>query len=220
MPTGRSDHQNRAARAPTMALAAFLLAIGLLGWRSVVTLTGSPAIAASGSVAETRATALIEPMTGPGKARVSIARIDGATRIIVLLDGPHLAAGDANPITGQIVSTLTDAAFGNTVSVRQFPFARGPASRPDTGTLIELGGLALLAGLCGWLTFAPRRDAPASAQPHLAAPQTPRPHRTAPSERQPRTSVPVRMAEQAALSDPAQAARVIRGWIHDKGGAA
>lgn len=220
MAQGRSG-KSRGATPSTraLALAACVVALGLLAWRGSEVLTRAPA--APGPLSQTEASllAVAEAMAGQGHVRVSVTRKAGTgEKILVLLDD-KAAVEDA-----ALVRVVASAAGlsdhdGDRVDLQRVPFAPGVTGKPLPRDWAELSLLALLAGLAGWLGYrAPgREDAPAELVCETL------PARLAPQPAEPLKPVtPARSSEAADLArqDPAGAADVVRGWMGRRGDAA
>jgi flagellar biosynthesis/type III secretory pathway M-ring protein FliF/YscJ len=198
-----------------LALAAFLIAAGLLGWRASLLLTATNTPPAHASPLETSLLNLVEPVAGPGKARISVTRDAGAGRtVLVLLD---VSASDSAPTIERLVQTAArlDPGAGDALVIEQAAFARGTPGRPSSSAYGELSMLGLLAALLGWLAFGPARETETAASveaPHHPA-STPLRPMTEPALRPVRTALPSADAADLVRKDPARAADILRGWM-------
>lgn len=195
------------------ALGLFVLALGLLGWRSVAVFT-APAAPVTASPFAT----LIETVTGPGTVRIAAGETG---QMLVLIDGPEGALSNANlSQIRQMASALYPDA--PTPSIRQYPFADGLAARPSTAELGELGALALLTVIAGWfaLTAASLRVTP--SQMDRTLPSSPRERRDAllaqPSALSTADAGEVDAAMALAAKDPRAAAAIIKTWLSTESG--
>ncbi|MEZ5946592.1 MAG: hypothetical protein R3C13_11425 [Hyphomonas sp.] len=203
-----------------VAFAAFVLVLGLIGWRSMDVLTRAPSSPGPLSQAEASLLSVAEAITGKGHVRVSVAQRSGQPRqVLVLVD----EAVETDPaILVQIVTAAAaiDDSKGEIVSLKQLPFAAGMTGQPTLADWTELSLLGLLACLIGWLGFRPSPAmAPAVEIVREALPSA----RMAPSAPAPRpAAAPVRSGEAADLArrDPARAAEIVRGWMGKPGDAA
>ncbi|MEO1662489.1 MAG: hypothetical protein AAFR51_15980 [Pseudomonadota bacterium] len=194
------------------ALAAFIIAAGILSLRAY-DLFGSVKTDPIGSAAEQEITYLLEPITGADKVRVSMTGLSQKT-VLIMIDGE--VSADLRPLRTQIENVLS-ASIGfdtdrDTLTLSQFPFARGVGSRLTPLQIAELAGLGLLSLLLAGHAVGARQ----TAAPH-APPRTPKPM---PSPRQPARLAPPAAPEPdyqnaAALaeSQPGDTARLVRGWM-------
>lgn len=220
MAQGRSG-KSRSATPSTraVALAACIVALGLLAWRGSEVITRAPASPGPLSQTEASLLAVAEAVAGQGHVRVSVARQPGAGETILVLLDEKAAIDDAT-----LVRVVTSAAglsdgSGDRVDLQRVPFAPGVTGKPLPRDWAELSLLALLAGLAGWLGYrAPGRDdAPAElVRETLPARLTPQPAEPL------KPVTPARSSEAADLArrDPAGAADIVRGWIGRRGDAA
>ncbi|HPE49016.1 MAG TPA: hypothetical protein PLR76_11490 [Hyphomonas sp.] len=202
-----------------VALAALVVAIGLLGWRGMDVLTRAPASPGPLSQAETSLLSVAEAIAGPGHVRVSVARRAGGGRqVLVLLD--EAAGLDADTVTRVMTAAAAiDAAKGDTVDLQSVSFAPAMTGAPTPSDWTELSLLALLAGLAAWLGFAPVRTAPAPVELVRETLPTRMPA-AAPSARPAPTAPRAQDAADLARRDPARAADIVRGWMGKPGDAA
>lgn len=208
-----------------LALAAFVIALGLLAWRGSALLTSDNALPATATPLEASLMNVIEPVAGPGNARISVnTTASGGRTVLVLLD--TAAGAQASTIENLVTAAARlDVAAGDLFVMQQVAFAKGAPGRPDAAAFGELSFLALLAGLLGWLAFVPREDivfetveeAPLrtlSPTPDRDRPLVPTPVRTA------RPPLPTSDAAELARKDPARAAEILRGWMNNRTDAA
>ena len=207
--TGQAGRITRLA-----ALLMLFLALALGVWRASDLLTG--AAPASRNPAESSLMTLIDPIAGPGNARVTITpNAEGGRTFFLLLDAA------AAPAAADLQRILPDAAGldftgGDKLVIEQVAFARGLPGRPDAAAWLELGALGLISLISAGLALSTLRP---SAPPVLAAPKD-APVRS-PLEARPETVRPLRAvpaitapeASDLAQRDPARAAAVLRGWM-------
>lgn len=197
-----------------IALAAFILAAGLLSLR-VYDIFGGVTSQPVGSSVERELTYLLEPVTGAEKVRVSVTGRADRT-VLVMIDGDM--GSDLRGLRTQ-VETILVAAMGfdpatETLTLTQFPFARGVGHSLTPLQIAELTGLGLLSALL----FAGLIGIPAPARSTEISAPAPR--------REPATAQPVRLpapetslgselneAAQLAESNPNETARLVRGWL-------
>ncbi|KDA04314.1 hypothetical protein [Hyphomonas oceanitis] len=137
-----------------LAMAAFVIALGLLAWRGSTLLTADHPLPASATPLEVSLMNLVDPVAGPGNARISVTTTaTGGRTVLVLLDAAE--AAQASMIESLVTTAARlDVASGDLLVIQTAPFARGAPGRPDAEAYGELALLALLAGLAGWLGFA------------------------------------------------------------------
>lgn len=203
-------------RTPNMrlvALAAFMLAAGILALRAYDIFSSNNAEPV-GNAVEKQVTYLLEPITGTQKVRVSITGHSPKV-VLVMVDGE--IASDLRPLRTRIENILAASiAFDrekDTLTLSQFPFARGVGATLtplEIAELTGLGGLCLLLLLIGF--SAPKAvtvSAPAIPAPIEPAPRAPA--RLAP----PITEVDEDYATASTLAEakPNETARLVRGWM-------
>ena len=199
-----------------LAMAAFVIALGLLAWRGSALLTVDHALPASATPLEASLMNLIDPVAGAGNARISVATTAaGGRTVLVLLDAAE--AAKASTIESLVTTAARlDVAAGDLLVIQTAPFARGAPGRPDSQAYGELALLALLAGLAGWLGFAPRTDSevPGTTVQQPKAPMVAPVRPLAPTAVRPLRTVPVTSdVAELARKDPARAADILRGWM-------
>ena len=222
---GRSSKLNPGAGPSprALALAAFVIALGLLAWRGSALLTSDNPLPATATPLEASLMNIIEPVAGPGNARISVnTSVNGGRTILVLLDAS--AGGQASTIESLVTAAARlDVMAGDLFVMQQAAFAKGAPGRPDAAAYAEMSFLALLAGLLGWLTFLPRaemvfetvEEAPLrTTAPTPERTLTPMPIRPA------RTALPSSDAAELARKDPARAADILRAWMTNRTDAA
>lgn len=222
-PSHQSDHRfdrGNGVKAGFLALAVFVLALGLFSWRAVVIFT----IPAS-APAPTGLSSLVETVTGPGLAR--IARSENGA-VIILIDGPEgtLSTADTARLR-DLVSVLYPASAP--AIIKQYPFAPGTPKRPDTAALAELSALAILLGLSGWfaltvagskrksvpmLTNAPQPETSALVQRPASIAQPAPSSKSAPEQA---AHSALEQAGAIARENPKITAKIIANWLHQKG---
>lgn len=197
-----------------MVLAAFVLAAGLFALRAYDVL-GSGKIEPVGGVLEQELTYLLEPITGPGKVRVSVTG-SSPKSVLVMIDGDF--ATDLRPLRTRIETVLTAAMAFNperdTLSLTKFPFARGVGVSLTPMQIAELTGLALLSALLLALGLAPQRvrqTVPREMDPPL---------RTVVPKPAARLAAPAQVdrhdqhdANALAEAKPNETAQVVRNWM-------
>lgn len=224
---GTDVRAGRAAIARGLLLSALALAGALLFWRGVEAFAASPAGALAGSTQEVRLARLLEPVAGAGKVQISVRETpDGVSHYLVMLDR---APENGAELVGRVEAVIAAAAgynpaIGDTLSVQQFPFASGVASRPNLAAMTELGAISVLCGLILGAFFLgrSRRAEPVSFEASLAPTDarisTVRPIAGELIEEE--AGPALSQAGQAAAMDPAGAAQVLRRWMRVSGGAA
>jgi flagellar biosynthesis/type III secretory pathway M-ring protein FliF/YscJ len=206
-------------RTPTtrlLALAAFLLAAGLLSLRAY-DVFGTPDAEPAGGATEREITYLLEPITGENRIRVSVTGHSPKT-VLVMIDG---ANGEDLRTVRTRIETILSASIGfdpetDTLTLSQFPFARGVGGSMTSFEIAELTGLGLLSLILLGLVFAP---APATNQ-SAPAPIRNRPSEPAPQAR-PVSQAPQVLEPNQDLSDatalaetqPSQTADLVRDWM-------
>lgn len=203
-------------RTPTMrllALAAFVLAAGLLSLRAF-DLFGTPEAEPVGGAAERELTYLLEPITGEDRIRVSVTG-HSPKSVLVMIDGE--VGSDLRAVRTQIENILV-ASIGfnletDTLTLSQFPFARGVGASLTPFEIAELTGLGLLALILLGAAFAP------SAAP-VPTPQARPQDRPIEAARQTRLSPQVlepnqdlEAATTLAETQPSQTANLVRDWM-------
>lgn len=222
---GRSSELNPGAGPSprALALAAFVIALGILAWRGSALLTSDNPLPATATPIEVSLMNIIEPVAGPGNARISVnTSATGGRTVLVLLDAE--AGAQASTIESLVTAAARlDVMAGDLFVMQQAVFAKGAPGRPDAAAYGELSFLALLTGLLGWLAFVPRDEMvfeTVEDVPHGALGSTP--ERTlAPTPIHPvRTALPPSDAAELARKDPARAADILRGWMINRTDAA
>jgi flagellar biosynthesis/type III secretory pathway M-ring protein FliF/YscJ len=204
-------------RSPTtrlIILAAFLLAAGLFAFRGYDTLTAMKSEPV-GSALERELTYLLEPITGPNKVRVSVTSRSPKT-VLVMIDGD--IGSDLRPLRTRI-ETILVASIGfapeqDTLTLSQFPFARGVGGALTLMQIVELTGLGLLSALLLVAGLAPPG---APGQPHALPEPAPLRSEFPQQARLAAPAAPVRaeLTDAAALAEakPNETANVVRGWM-------
>ena len=203
-------------RTPTtrlLALAAFVLAAGLLSLRAF-DLFGTPETEPVGGAAERELTYLLEPITGEDRIRVSVTG-HSPKSVLVMIDGEM--GSDLRTVRTQIENILV-ASIGfdletDTLTLSQFPFARGVGASLTPLEIAELTGLGLLALILLGAAFAPSA---APAPTPLARPQdrpieAARQTRPAPQVLEPNQDLDA--ATTLAETQPRQTANLVRDWM-------
>ena len=205
---------NRTPTTRLLALAALLLAVGVFALRAT-DLFSAPAPAPIGDRTEQELTYLLEPITGADKVRVSLTgRTD--RQILIMIDGA--VASDMRASRTQIEAILA-ASIGydvetDTLTLTQFPFARGVGASLPPMQIAELTSLGLLCGLLlisllnapATRTIEPAQPAPMPREPYPAPPaRLPAP--------EPEDGSDLRAASALAETKPNETARVVRGWM-------
>lgn len=204
-------------RTPTtrlLALAAFILAAGLLSLRGY-DLLAAPSAEPVGGAMEKELTYLLEPITGRDRIRVSVTGHSPKT-VLIMVDGEF--ASDLRPMRARIEPVLIASINFNPetdrLSLSQFPFARGAGRTLTPLQIAELTGLGLLSLmlLISLLTptTTPRASTPAPAP---RQPETPiaRAARTAPVAIEPDNGL--RTATALAETKPNETANLVRSWM-------
>jgi flagellar biosynthesis/type III secretory pathway M-ring protein FliF/YscJ len=222
---GKSGNLNPGAgpSSRALALAAFVIALGLIAWRGNALLTTDNPLSATATPLEASLMNIIEPVAGRGNARISVnMSADGGRTVLVLLDAA--ATAQASTVESLVsAAARLDVLAGDLLVMQQVTFAKGAPGRPDAAAYGELSFLALLAGLLGWLAFAPRDDVVVEtveeAPPRTLAPTHDRPLTPTPV-RAVRAPFPSSDAVELARKDPARAAEILRGWMNNRTDAA
>lgn len=197
-----------------VTLAALILAAGLLSLRAY-DVFGSVKSDPVGNSVERELTYLLEPITGAEKVRVSVMGRSDHT-VLIMVDGE--IGTDLRQLRVQIENVLI-AALGfdpatDTLTLTQFPFARGVGSSLTPLQIAELTGLGLLcclllASLLGYASAIETTATPAAQprrEPVLPQPaRLPAPEPSGPSE--------LNEAAQLAESKPNETASLVRGWM-------
>lgn len=204
----------------SLALAVCALALGLLVWRGVALLTG-PGQPVSASPAEAALSDILTPVAGPGLTRLSVSyNGEGGRTVLLLLDetaAPRIP--DLERIAPLAAGLIPER--GDKLVIETIAFAEGLPGRPDMTAWLELGALASIALIGGFLAIMPGSAVSVSvpASQTLASPLP------APAERLrevPRAVRPVAVpasndaAADIARRDPAKAAAIVRGWMTTK----
>lgn len=197
-----------------MVLVAFVLAAGLFALRAY-DVFGTPKAQPVGGVLEQELTYLLEPITGPGKVRVSMTGM-APKSVLVMIDGE--IATDLRPMRTRIETILTAAmAFdpqSDALHLYQFPFARGVGASLTPLQISELMGLGLLAALLLALGLAPKRErrtAPREMASPVRSADLRQPARLAAPAA---TAIPERQdAAALAETNPNETAQVVRNWM-------
>lgn len=206
-----------------LALAALVIALGLLAWRGSLLLTSDNPLPATATPLEASLMNIVEPVAGPGNARISVnTSATGGRTVLVLLDAG--ASAQASTIESLVTAAARlDIMTGDLFVMQQAAFAKGAPGRPDAAAYGELSFLALLAGLLVWLTFVPRAEMvfeAAEEAPLRTMAPTPERHLVPAPIHPVRTALPVSDAAELARKDPARAADILRGWMTNRSDAA
>lgn len=197
-----------------MALAAFILAAGLLSLRAYDTF-GTVKSEPMGGALEQELTYFLEPITGTDKVRVSVTG-SAPKNVLVMVDGA--IATDLRPVRTQIETILVAAmAFDrerDTLTLSQFPFARGVGASLTPLQIAELTGLGLLTLLLLMISASNSRRAvsmPTQIESRPPAPVARQPARlpTPVAERDP----DLRDASDLAEAKPNETAHLVRDWM-------
>ena len=203
-------------RTPTtrlLALAAFVLAAGLLSLRAY-DLFGTPEAEPVGGAVERELTYLLEPLTGEDRIRVSVTG-HSPKSVLVMIDGD--VGSDLRSVRTQIENILI-ASIGfnletDTLTLSQFPFARGVGASLTPFEIAELTGLGLLSLLLLGAAFMPT-SAPASAPiapTRERSVEPARQSRPAPQLLEPNQDLEA--ASTLAETQPSQTANLVRDWM-------
>ncbi len=197
-----------------IAFAALILAAGLFSLRAY-DLFGGVKSDPVGSSIERELTYLLEPITGAEKVRVSVSGRTDRT-VLIMIDGE--IASDLRPLRSQIENVLI-AALGfdpatETLTLTQFPFARGVGGSLTALQMAEITGLGLLSallliGLIGGASPAETTSSPTPAPRRDTA--LPQPARLPVPE--PRSTPELNQAGQLAETKPNETASLVRGWL-------
>lgn len=200
------------------AMAAFIL-LGLGIWRGADAFQPSVATTAEITPQQQQILHVIEPFVGVGNARVTVRRAGKNIREFLILI--NSSTGEAVSMAKDIESVLVSAVgfnapLGDTLTIREFPFASGVAAGPEVSEMVELGVIGLLVFLLSWGAFAPPKSAPETLSRGRTK-RTPedKPQRTRPVAvdlSQPSTNK-MSSAAKTAVEDPAGTAKVIRAWM-------
>lgn len=210
------DGNTRSTTTKTLALAAMIVAAGVLLLRAQALFSAPVAAQNVGSHQERTLTALLEPVIGNDQVRTSIQRDAGGQTVwLIMLDGPALADDATSPYTAQIETLITARGFDaatDTLRITQTPFARAKFETLSPIALAELGGLGLIVLLSFGIVL--------TSLPH---PITERPTETAAypaaNDRAPvaqvQTSKTPNAKTVAALANaaPERTAHIIRNWM-------
>lgn len=204
-------------RTPTtrlLALAAFILAAGLLSLRGY-DLLAAPSAEPVGGAMEKELTYLLEPITGRDRIRVSVTGHSPKT-VLIMVDGE--IASDLRPMRARIEPVLIASINFNPetdrLSLSQFPFARGAGRTLTPLQIAELTGLGLLSLMLLISLLTPTTTSHASVPaPAPRQPETPiaRAARTAPVAIEPDNGL--RTATALAETKPNETANLVRSWM-------
>ncbi|MEM7460149.1 MAG: hypothetical protein AAF331_11840 [Pseudomonadota bacterium] len=205
---------DRSSTTRLMILAAFVLAAGLFALRAY-DLLGNAKPEPVGGVLEQELTYLLEPITGPGKVRVSVTGM-APKSVLVMIDGEF--ATDLRPLRTRIETILTAAiAFepeSDALHLKQFPFAPGVGPSLTPLQIAELTGLGLLAALLLIMGLAPKRTRQSVSR------ETDPPVRATAPRAPARIAAPVQMSDPdrrdataLAETNPNETAQVMRNWM-------
>ncbi len=203
-------------RTPTtrlLALAAFVLAAGLLSLRAF-DLFGTPDTEPVGGAVERELTYLLEPLTGEDRIRISVTG-HSPKSVLVMIDGE--VGSDLRSVRTQIENILVASIGFNletyTLTLSQFPFARGVGASLTPFEIAELTGLGLLSLILLGVAFTPvsaptqAPTAPTRERPIEASHQI----RTSPQLLEPNQDLEA--ASTLAETQPSQTANLVRDWM-------
>ena len=216
MAIGKAADTGKSGLTRPLALGACALALGLLAWRGAALLTG-PGAPVSASPAETALADILSPVAGPGLSRLSVSyNAEGGRTVLILLDQRAKARiVDLERIAPLAAGIVPEQ--GDRLIIETLAFAEGLPGRPDAASWAELAGLATLALIGGALALLTGKTAPSPlpVSQILPAPQPAERPREAPRALRPvAVLAPDDAAIDAARSDPARAAAVVRGWMN------
>ena len=177
-------------------------------------LFGTPEAKPVGSAAERELTYLLEPITGEDRIRVSVTGHSAKT-VLIMIDGE--SGSDLRALRSRIENILV-ASIGfspdaDTLTLSQFPFARGVGASLTPFEIAELTGLGLLSFVLLGVMFAPAPvAAPGSPTPARERPIEPARHsRPAPQVLEPNQDLD--NAATLAETQPSQTANLVRDWM-------
>ncbi|MEO0450780.1 MAG: hypothetical protein AAFZ74_10735 [Pseudomonadota bacterium] len=199
-----------------LALAAFLLAAGLLSLRAY-DLFGSVKSESVGNSVERELTYLLEPITGSDRVRVSMTGEEPKS-VLIMVDGD--IATDLRPLRTRIENILMASvgfdAETDTLTLTQFPFARGVGGTLTPFQIAELTGLGLLSLILLITTLSPQRVASVVAPAPAPAPVRAEPL-MARTSRLPASLPPdpntLHEASTLAETHPKDTAKLVKGWM-------
>ncbi|WP_300380247.1 hypothetical protein [Henriciella sp.] len=215
-----------------VALIALGLAACLLAWRGHTRLTETPTAPASPSPEISQLQSLLEPVLGQNAFRLAgHTDEDGNRHLLILADTPQTGEHLSVATTSRIETILT-AATGfdpptDSLRIEHMAFAPGTAGGLQRNDFMELGLLAGICGLLGFLAFAPRRQAgpdraPVSEPAPEQTPQASRPGQggtpylhAVPAEPQHAQPDSHGEAQRIAREHPQDTARILRGWMNE-----
>lgn len=177
-------------------------------------LFGTPDAKPVGSAAERELTYLLEPITGENRIRVSVTGHTAKT-VLIMIDGE--SSSDLSAIRSRIESILIASISFNpdadTLTLSQFPFARGVGASLTPFEIAELTGLGLLSFVLLGVMFAPApTTAPNPPAPARERPSEPaRQSRPAPQVLEPNQDLDA--AATLAETQPIQTANLVRDWM-------
>ncbi|MEM7330156.1 MAG: hypothetical protein AAF437_15540 [Pseudomonadota bacterium] len=198
-----------------IVLAALMLAAGLFALRAY-DVFGAPKSDPVGSVLEQELTYLLEPITGPGKVRVSITG-SSPKSVLVMIDGD--IATDLRPLRVRIELILASSmAFDperDRLNLSQFPFARGVGTSLTAFQIAELTGLGLLVLMLALSGFSPPRHRPVEARSSIPEPAMPREHRPTSQLAAPARPINAELHQASTLAEanPNETAQLVRNWM-------
>lgn len=209
------DTQGRTLRLAALVILATALSLGV--WRASSLLT-EPDTAPS-TPAEASIAALVEPIAGPRRARVSVSRNpEGGRTVFILLDA---SAAPAGPQLQRILPAAAGLQLerADRLVIEETVFARGLPGRPDSAAWMELGGLGLISLIAAGIALVSLRTDTALQRPQGGS-ASPHPADLRPEPARPLRAVPVAVAPpeagDVARRDPARAAAVLRKWMADR----
>ena len=223
--TKSTSHLRDAPPIRVFALMALLIAGCLLVWRGSLLLAPQETAWQASNPAEAQLMGILEPVTGEKNVRLTVTETgEGRRSVLVLLasDIEHLSPAVERIATQ---SAALDQIAGDVLIIETAEFADRGFASSTPADMMEIFAIAMICVALAWIVMAagqPQSIASAYTTPM----ETVSEHKPefAPDIRRERgPSQPALMPDTEAVArvarqDPAQAAKIIRNWMRQKGG--
>lgn len=204
-----------------VAVIALALAVCLMAWRATTYLTDNHTTPDALPPAQAQLVSLLKPVLGEDSFRLAMREADnGVQTFLILLDG---SKARLDPGTQNRLVTILETAAGydatrDRLDIQNFAFAPGTAGDLTPAELTELGALAGLCLLLGWLAARRGeevRERATGAQPSapFQVPEDKPLLRAVPLHDDEPEDTAITEARKLARDNPGETARILRSWM-------